>query len=188
MPEINVEASYEKINNVLSDGYSMMMLEAFLVCMTSQDKTSGSILSPYNAEDNLLSEEYSIIWEKVVDERMKRSHNNENQTTDFGSMYISLILIEEVDEIQKVIEDCNYGYVTSVVGSGIDFWLSKIDEPLNFKARIEISGIRRAAPTNNIDTRRRIKEQQVTKSDNTELPAFISIVEFSNVESLIIEK
>ena len=188
MAEINVEESYEKIRNVLSDGYSMMMLETFLIAMDSQNKISGSVLSPHNDDDNLVSEEHKIVWSKVIDERMRRSHGNDKQTTDFGAMFISLILISSLDEIRSLIDYDKVSFETSVLGTGIDFWLSKSDDPLNFAARIEVSGIRQTAPTNNIDIRRKLKEEQVTKSDGSGLPAFVSIFEFSNVESLIVGK
>jgi hypothetical protein len=188
MVEMNVETSFEEIQEVLSDGYSMMMLEAFLIAMDSQKKTSGSILNPCKASDNLISEVYKILWSKVIDERMLRSHGNENQTTDFAAMFISLILISSLDKVQSLINYNKVCFETSVLGTGIDFWLSKSDDPLNFAARIEVSGIRKAEPTNNIHIRRKLKEEQVTKSDGSGLPAFISIFEFSNVESLIVEK
>jgi len=188
MAVINVEESYEEIRNVLSDGYSMMMLETFLIAMDSQNKNSGSVLIPHNDDDNLVSAEHSIVWRKVIDERMRRSHGNDKQTTDFGAMFISLILISSLDEIRSLIDYDKVSFETSVLGTGIDFWLSKSDDPLNFAARIEVSGIRQTAPTNNIDTRRKLKEEQVTKSDGSGLPAFVSIFEFSNVESLIVGK
>jgi hypothetical protein len=156
--------------------------------MDSQNKISGSVLSPHKDNDNLVSEEHKILWSKVIDERMRRSHGNENQTTDFAAMFISLILISSLDKVQSLINYDKVNFETSVLGTGIDFWLSKSDDPLNFAARIEVSGIRQTGPTNNIDIRRKLKEEQVTKSDGSGLPAFISIFEFSNVVSLIVEK
>lgn len=72
--------------------------------------------------------------------------------------------------------------------NGIDYWLSDDSDELEFSARLEISGIKQKKPTNNIKTRIKSKIRQTKQSDSSNLPAFISIIEFSELEAIIFEK
>ena len=63
-------------------------------------------------------------------------------------------------------------------GTGVDYWLGASDDVLfQRKARLEVSGIFKG---NEKDVARRFAEKvmQTASSDSTELPVFISVVEF----------
>ena len=56
------------------------------------------------------------------------------------------------------------------------------------KARLEVSGIAQETENNTIGNRFSKKVQQVSASDTTNVPAYISIVEFSSPKALFNKK
>jgi len=52
------------------------------------------------------------------------------------------------------------------------------------KARLEVSGIMHEADGNTAEKRFRQKAEQTSKSDDTRLPAYVSIVEFSTPKAI----
>lgn len=73
-------------------------------------------------------------------------------------------------------------------GTGIDYWLGDKDSILfQKKARLEVSGILHGDETM-IKSRHIMKVEQTNKSDDYQLPAFISIIEFSEPKALFTKK
>jgi len=54
--------------------------------------------------------------------------------------------------------------------------------------RLEISGIFKETKQNNVEKRVREKKQQAKQSDESQLPAYISIVEFSKPKVIFTKK
>lgn len=65
-------------------------------------------------------------------------------------------------------------------GTGVDYWLGHDDDiPFKKSARLEVSGIFTGGEKP-LETRFKKKIKQTNQSDSTQLPAYISIVEFSS--------
>lgn len=186
--DLDIEMTAKELTEILSDGYILMMMECFVLTMKKSNMSSSSKLKPYNINTNLLKETVELYWEKVCDKRIELTHKNENQTTDFAAMLVSLSLLQKLDELRKECDVDEISIETSATGSGIDFWIADKAKPLNFKARLEISGIKVQSKTNNLKYRANKKSKQVKKSATTFLPALISLVEFSQFEALVIKK
>jgi hypothetical protein len=70
-------------------------------------------------------------------------------------------------------------------GDGVDYWLGKENEiPFHNSARIEISGILKESEQNSLNKRFENKTRQTNKSDETRLPAYISIIEISTPKAI----
>lgn len=82
----------------------------------------------------------------------------------------------------------------SVIGTGIDFWVStksSNDQLISFnnrEARIEVSGILRKSLGNTVNMRVAQKKKQMKPSDHSQLPGWIIVCEFSTPKSKIVRK
>ena len=78
-----------------------------------------------------------------------------------------------------------YNILSTSEALEVDYWLGydvnheEYDEFNFIKARLEVSGILKETKINSLQSRINIKKNQTKKSDNTGLPAYVSIVEFS---------
>ncbi len=174
MTHIVLEALAQKSN--LSAGFCSNLSESAVICLTSQAHISGVSLKVTTSEDELYA---PVSWHTDVTESLLRTFRDEKRTTDDGAMCISLFLALNLTEYPDV--------EASATGNGIDFWLCHEGE-LNFAARLEISGIRRESAGNTVEKRLAEKEISIKKSDATLLPAYISIVEFSQPKAIFVKK
>lgn len=125
----------------------------------------------------LREEQCKLHWEDVVTEQMERSYPDDVETTEQGAVCISVLMAKYLTDY-TIIE-------RSWRGTGIDYWLGYGDDPLLQRcARLEISGIKAESVTNSVIARYEQKSRQTEQSDDTNLPAYISIVEFSNPKCL----
>jgi hypothetical protein len=188
MNEINYlkfEEVSKKLQDILSPGFIEMMFETCVVALDSKEHASGKELKSHIHSENIYKNPLKLFWEKEIDERMKRSHHDAERTTDFAAMYLTLSLFCTLEELKEFIGEDEFEIETSAKGSGVDFWISRKSIELNYIARVEISGIRNETQTNTMEIRLSKKQNQVKKSSGTNLPVFISIIEFSNPKSLI---
>lgn len=161
--------------------FGSYMCECAIVCFTSQTHKTGILLKVTTQPEKLHHEVFPVQWDQDLGEEELKSFKDENRTTDFGSMAVAVLLTLKLTDFTS--------FETSNTGTGIDFWLSNDDDDLNFfGARLEISGIRKATQGNGLDKRVRIKLDQVIKSDDTLLPAYIAVIEFNKPESAFIKK
>lgn len=175
---LDLENSKNKLAEFLTEHFVGFMHEACLVCLNG--KTIGILLRSNKNNDNLYQKEIKINWNTAVSTKILNTHKDENRTTDFGAMFISLSLLDGMLNFNQI--------ESSALGTGVDFWVADDSQKINFSGRIEISGIMKAKSTNNIDTRLKIKVEQIKKSNTSGVPAYISIIEFGNPEALIIKK
>lgn len=92
--------------------------------------------------------------------------------TEQGAVCISVLMAKQLTDY-TIIE-------RSWRGTGIDYRLGYESDPLMQRvARLEISGIKTESATNTMSARYEQKVKQTELSDNTNLPAYISIIEFS---------
>lgn len=125
----------------------------------------------------------SLGWNTTVN---KNGYKEEKKFTEKGAEAISFLLAMQYTEYE-ILEE-------ALIGTGIDYWLGYGEnhekyDPLNFfNARLEISGILRESPTNSFKKRIEQKKKQTNASNNTGLPAYVSVIEFSNLKAHISKK
>ena len=116
-----------------------------------------------------------ILWSSKVS---KAGYKEPIKFTEKGAEALSFLLAIELTEYE-VIEE-------ATIRTGIDYWLGydethpKFDNLNFFQARLEISGILKESASNTLEKRVVEKKTQTKQSDATLLPAYISVVEFSN--------
>ena len=129
------------------------------------------------AMSGLTSESISLIWNDKYNEQMNRTYADEQSVTERAAVGVSVLLALELTDY-TVIE-------RSRKGTGFDYMLGDKDDPLFVpKARLEVSGIKQESETNTIDSRYRQKVNQMSVSDQTQLPGYISIIEFSTPKAI----
>lgn len=111
---------------------------------------------------------------------MLRAWGDEETTTEHAAYGIAILLIEELTEYTAI--------ARARRGTGIDFWLgTRPDDPkqpFEYKARLEVSGIRQRN-VRRISARVSQKKQQASLS-NREYPAYIIVVEFSRPSARVV--
>lgn len=149
------------------------LYENCLVGLNQSGHTSGTKLHV----NGLREETCQLCWEGQITEQMIRSYTDDNETTEQGAVCVSVLMAKRLTDY-TVIE-------RSWRGTGIDYWLGYESDPLMQRvARLEISGIKKESDINTVPTRYQQKAKQTEMSDSTNLPAYISIVEFSNPKCL----
>ena len=116
--------------------------------------------------------DYSLLWEDTFNDQLRRTYADEQSVTERAAVAVSIMVaLRQTD--YTVIE-------RSRKGTGFDYMLGDGQDPLfTPKARLEVSGIMHEADGNTAEKRFRQKAEQTSKSDDTRLPAYVSIVEFS---------
>ena len=105
-----------------------------------------------------------------VNDQMKRTHNDEQVATEEGAYGVAFMVASREMKV-KAIEK-------SRKKTGIDYWLGTEDNFLfQNKVRMEVSGIRNGNDQQ-VESRYNKKMTQSEKSDNTNLPALVVIVDF----------
>ncbi len=118
--------------------------------------------------------EYSKIYSTIrydVNEQMKRTWGDEEDATEQGAYGIAFMVASKEMHV-KAIEK-------SRKKTGIDYWLgTEVNFLFQNKVRLEVSGIRKGTHQQ-LNQRFDSKMTQSEKSDYTNLPAFIVVVEFN---------
>jgi len=146
------------------------LAENCIVALENKKHATGCILR-VSGED---PQEFKLLWTKAVN---RAGYRESRKITEKAAEAISFFLSSQLTDYSVVEE--------AYIGTGVDYWLGYESghdsyDPLNFmKARMEISGIDHETPTNTLKERVRIKRMQTILSDSSELPAYISVVEFS---------
>jgi hypothetical protein len=147
--------------------------EACMVCLHLNNHTDGVSLDLKGD----VAASFLLHWEDYFDEQIDRAWQDREVCTEYGAVCISALLVKECTDYTIIRR--------ARKGSGIDYWLGK-DDDIVFQnsARLEISGIFKESETNPVAKRFRIKMKQSKQSDETRLPAYISIVEFSHPKAI----
>ena len=161
--------------------FGSFMCDCAIYSLATQGHSSGVILNVTTNNENF---SYVVTWQGGINTQMRRTMNDEERATDYGAMCLAVLLVLQLTDYQS--------FIVSGKGTGIDFWLFK-EEPSDVDtskadARLEISGIKKASKTNTIDMRYKIKNKQVKQSSASNLAVYISIIEFSKLNSLFIKQ
>lgn len=176
---LELETIGSKIEGI-SQPFGSYMAECAAVCFHSQGHKSGVKLPFSNGN---VTKQASVEWTIEVNNRVINSHFDEKRTTDFGAMGVAVLLASKLTDYTH--------FSTSTTDNGYDFRLTKGDDDLNFiAARLEISGIRKATKQNTVQSRLRVKEQQILKyvDRDRDTVYYVSIIEFSKPEAKFIQK
>ena len=118
------------------------------------------------------TEPFSLELEDSYDDQMSRTYNDEQSVTERAAVAVSVVLALHLT---------NYTVIErSRKSTGFDYMLgNRLDPLFTPQTRLEISGIMRESEHNTLASRFQQKARQTAKSDDTLLPAYISVVEFS---------
>jgi hypothetical protein len=147
-----------------------------MICFFKNGHTSG-----VSMEVNSLNHKstFSFSWAGEVSDQLQKSLQDENKASDFAACAIALLLIRETSSYTAVEQ--------SVTGTTIDYYLTeqgRFDDLIfNKSARLEVSGILTASPSNSI--RNRINEKKRRLKPENGYMDIIAIVEFGKPQSVI---
>lgn len=127
----------------------------------------------------MLIEPLKLGWLTEITPSLAASYRDENKITDNAAMCIALVLSSNLIDFDDV--------EVSRQGEGVDFWFSQKGKTSPV-ARVEVSGISAATTTNSVKNRLKMKLTQTNQSDNSGVPVYITIIEFSQPEALYILK
>lgn len=160
----------------ISSVAATQLYEAFEVCMHESGHQETVTLKMAGLTD----EDITICWEDHVDEQIARTYADMAYTTEHGAVCLSVMLTTALTP-HTIIE-------RSRKGTGIDYWLGDKDSLLfQKKARLEISGILKGDDAL-MKSRHHAKTRQADKSDGHNIPAYISVIEFSRPKALFTKK
>jgi len=151
--------------------------EACMVCLDSQDHSSGVGLSVDWGGDN---EDLTVRWLDTVDSQTRAAHRDLRKATDPAACAIALLLVRELTDYTAIEQ--------AVIGTTVDYFLARqpLDDTLMFNctARLEASGILKEKGSNTVEAR--VKEK-LARLKHEGLPALIVIVEFANPKSKMVQ-
>jgi len=152
-----------------------MLAEAAAVCFANQGHGENCLLLV-----QWDSEQHPFILHRFpVSEVMSRAYRDMQETTELGACGVAILVVRELTGY-SVIE-------RSVKGTGFDYWMGAVNdastglEPLERKARLEVSGIL-SGETAVGEARVREKIRQTRRSVG-EYPAYIIVVEFGTPQA-----
>ena len=122
--------------------------------------------------EGMRKEPFSLEWEDCYNDQLQRTYADEQSVTERAAVAVSVLLALHIT---------NYIVIErSRKGTGFDYMLGdSLDSLFIPKARLEISGIKFETDSNSLASRFQKKTTQTDKSDDTRLPAYVSVVEFS---------
>jgi hypothetical protein len=131
--------------------------------------------------DGIIKVECEVKWSREIDEQARRSWNDTQEMTEYGACGVAVLLVLKFTEY-TVIE-------RSKKGTGFDYWLGFKNSELPFQnsARLEISGILKGDKVA-FNSRVNQKLKQTFPTDNTKLPAYVVVVEFSEPKAKMVTK
>ena len=155
----------------LPEVWGSYLLQACTVCLDNQNHSTGVRMNLITSSGN---KSVHLNWSSVVDNQVKRSWGDLQESTEYGATAIA-IKLAETESTSSCIE-------RSSKGTGCDYWLGDEDDIELFqrKERLEISGILKENDSNTVKNRIKIKSKQITASNPTGLKAHICVVEFGH--------
>lgn len=167
---------------VISKKIGAFLAEAAAICLHMNGYKSGVKLKVEGeVKDTLV-----IEWNDKITDDVLNSWNDTREATEFGATALAILLLLQCT-------DFTY-FIRAFQGTGIDYWLGKgkytgkVLPTGDRKGRLEISGILKQSKGNTINMRINQKKKQSKQTDDTELPVYIVVVEFSQPKAKIIKK
>lgn len=176
MKSVNLNEIKEEVPD-LTKSWGQEKFDAALICL-DYNKHKGSVELKV---EGIRKGDFVISWKNRITLRMRNTWKDLQEATEKGAEGIAILLISHLTNY-KIIQ-------RSAKGTGIDYWMSEKDSILPFQnsARLEVSGLLKK---NDNDYKQRIKKKkkQTEQSDNTNIPAYIAVVEFESPKATLIKK
>jgi len=165
--------------STLSSAAGCFYREAALYCLQQHQEQPNYALSV----SGMVNGSYEISSATQLNNSAQYTWADKQEATEYGAVGIAIVLVLRATEYTAV--------ERSVKGTGFDYWLGDSDNtpglPFERKARLECSGILRG-DSSQVNSRVKDKSRQTTISDETEIDAYIVVVEFSNPMAKIIKR
>ena len=178
MRKLNLEILNQGLGGI-SKGMAVYYLECLKVALAKNGHKSGVILKL----EGFFKETFVLDWQEISSETVVLWHN-QSELAEKAAVAVVLLLMQSLTEYQF--------FEQSELGSGIDYWMSKkyeSDKLISIReARLEISGILEANTSNSVNMRVNLKRKQSKKSDKSNLPAWIAVVDFGIPKAKIEKK
>jgi hypothetical protein len=127
-----------------------------------------------------LRDSASLEWGEHIDAKsLSRTHGDLKRAVEDGAYGIAIVLATGTTGIPSAMK--------SPQSTGFDYWLTSGDERNFFEARLEVSGLLKGNQAE-IAQREKKKIKTTGRSDDTQLPAYIFIVEFGAPEARIMKR
>lgn len=169
--QIDVTAIKQGLSGITPIAASQLY-EAFEVCM----HTCGHGEQAKLTMDGLTKDCIDLAWMDEYNEQKERTYADMQYTVEHGAVCLSVMLATALTPY-TIIE-------RSRKGTGFDYWLGDKSSILfQKKARLEVSGILKGDDSA-ISRRYAAKIEQTKQSDSLQLPAYISVIEFSVPKAL----
>ncbi len=160
----------------VSSVYGSFLAEAASHCLGCTNHVSPVLLEVTGDACSI----WSLKWSEAVDVE-DGTWADLQEATEYGAYGIAITVALALTKTSRV--------ERSAKGTGIDYWLgSGKDQRGIFQrtARLEVSGILNG-DKRKIDARLKEKLAQTERSDQTQLPAYVSIVEFGRPEATFVK-
>lgn len=170
----------EDIENIdvipgLSQGTAQYLCENAVTCMCRQQHQSGVLLQMHG----IANRHEKVEWTTQYTDRLDRALADQEVATEHGAACISILAALDLTPY-TIVE-------RSRKKTGVDYWLANKDDILfQHAARLEVSGIFDAP--GRVSGRVNKKKRQTEQSEATQIPAYVSIVEFSEPSLCFIKK
>jgi hypothetical protein len=151
--------------------FGAMLAEALLICLHRNGFDSGVNIEVENDNNSLTN--FAINWTNIIDFQIDNSWKDQAMATEFGAVGLSILLVSKLTNytvIQQSYRSTGFDYWLGIENAGKDSFINT--------ARLEISGIFNGNE-HIIKQRVKLKLAQTDISDYTNLPAYISVIEFS---------
>lgn len=148
-----------------------MLAEALMICLHRNGFESGVSIDVENDKEDLIN--FEINWTDNIDNQTDNSWKDQVMATEFGAVGLSVLLVSKLTDYTVVQQ--------SYRPTGFDYWLgikNKENNSFENTARLEISGVFNGDKSL-VKKRVKIKIAQTNTSDYMNLPAYISVIEFS---------
>ncbi len=167
---------------VVSKKIGAFLAEAAAICLHLNGYKSGVQLKV----EGEIEETVVVEWNDKITDDVLNSWNDVKEATEFGATALAILMLLKYSDFTHVIR--------AYQGTGIDYWLGIGEYTIgnfpkdNIKGRLEISGILKESKNNTLNMRISQKIKQAKKTDDTQLPVYIVVVEFSQPKAKIIKK
>lgn len=167
---------------VVSKKIGAFLVEAAAICLYLNGYESGVELKV----EGEIEETLTVEWNDKITDDVLNSWNDVKEATEFGATALAILILLKYTDFTHIIR--------AYQGTGIDYWLGIGEHTSgtlpkdNIKGRLEISGILKESKSNTLNMRINQKIKQAKKTDDTKLPVYIVVVEFSQPKAKIIKK
>ena len=156
-----------------------LLAESAAFCLEYNRHLTGSEIRVVGSKPKSMK----IVWSFEIDHRAQYTYQDKPEVTELGATGVAILLSLELTGYNSVIRSCK--------GTGFDYWIGNFEDskelPFQKKARLEVSGILNDSESV-FKSRVKQKLKQTDVSDFMKIPAYVSVVEFSEPVASLVKK